>query len=87
MDIGAGTFINYDDWETMLYKSDSKFIRELALHLWSTEELAQRCMNTKTANRLKGPNDEMRLELTPQKYKVLKSKILRINNLQLSMIS
>ena len=55
--------------------TDSRFVREVAQKLWGTEGLKKRCLNPQMANKGK-ENEELRLPLTPEKYKILKGKVI-----------
>ena len=63
-----------DVWETMKTHTDSRFVAEVVQKLWGTDGL-NKCLNRQMGN--KGDeNAELRLPVTPEKYKISKSKVI-----------
>ena len=64
--------MHVDVWETILKKNDSKFVKDLAVHVWGTSTLQNKCLHAARANKNIRDEESIRNTLTPTKYKLIK---------------
>lgn len=71
MHIDDNTSVDLGTWEMMMHKKDSKFVKDVAVLLWGLEGLAQRCLDSESANKCIQPGQQPRTELTLEKYETV----------------
>ena len=64
--------MHVDIWETIRRKSDSKFVKDLAHHIWGIAALGKKCLDEKRTNRNIDHEVRMMNTLTPSKYQLIK---------------
>lgn len=71
--LGNEYYISDTAWNSVKFRDDSAFVREIMMGLWTKEDLVHRCLDLKKAKPFKG--DPPRTVATPEKIKVILSKL------------